>query len=261
VRAGRRRTRLVAALAAVLAAGLLGGCGNTVTGRGSAPTIDLGNRLQHAMDAVSSAHVELQAELAGVVVAASGDQKLNNGRTTAFALTEHILGAGATGVHTIKVVDVGGALYARLPTDLNPTEKPWVRINPGTTDPTLAPLAQALQQIQSSASLKQYALLARAASHLRDVGPSEANGVATELYSFGVLVGRLPASVPGAATLRASGVQSLPVQLWVDDQGRVRRLSESVTFAGQRMTTRVDLSRFDAPVTISAPPADQVATR
>jgi hypothetical protein len=245
----------------VLAAGALASCANTVGGSGSAPTLDLGTRLQHAMDAVSSAHVELQAQLAGVVVAASGDQKLAQGKTTAFVLTEHVAGAGTIGIDTIKVIDVDGALYAQLPVDLNPTDKPWVHIKPDTTDPTLAPLAQALQQVQESASLQQYALLARAASDLRDVGPSDANGIAAELYSFSVLVSRLPAAVPGAATLRAAGVQSLPVQLWVDDQGRVRRLSESVSFAGQQMTTRVDLSQFDAPVTISAPPADQVATR
>jgi len=252
---GPRRARL-AALAVLLAASVLTGCARTVDGTASAPSVELAARLQHAMDAVTSAHMELRVETVGLLIVASGDQRLDHAKTTAFALTEHILGLGE-----IEVIDVSGELYVKLPGDINPTDKPWVHIRPDTTDPTLVPLTQALQQVQDSASLRQYALLARSASTFRDVGPSDANGIATELYSLSVLVGRLPQSMPGAAVLRAGGVRSLPVQLWVDDQSRVRRISESISFAGQQTSTRLDLSQFDVPVTITAPPADQIATR
>jgi hypothetical protein len=181
---------------------------------------------------------------------------LKHGRVTAFAVTEDIPGAG-----DIKVIEIGNKLYARLPGTMNPTDKPWVHIRPDTTDPALMPLAHALQQIQQSASFRQYALFAQSASNFHDVGPSEANGIQAELYTFDVLVSRLPQNFPGAAALRAAGLQSLPVKLWVDDQDRVRRMTETLSVAGQQTSTRVDLSKFDAPVSISAPPADQVATR
>lgn len=250
-----------AALAALLVTGTLTGCAETVHGTGSAPSLELGKRLQHAMDAVTSVHLAMRVDSGGVVVTASGDQKLEHAKATAFALTEHILDPGTLGVDTIKVIMVGTTLYAHLPVQLNPTDKPWVHIRPDTTDPALAPLAQALQQVQQSASLRQYALLTQAASKFHDVGPSDANGVAAELYSFSVLVSRLPQSVPGAAALRAGGVRALPVQLWVDSQGRVLRISESISVAGQQTSTRLDLSKYDVPVSISAPPPDQVATR
>lgn len=225
-------------------------------GTASAPSVDLGNRLQHAMDAVTSAHVELRVQTGGLVVVASGDQKLNRAKPTAFSLTEHIAGLGE-----IKVIDAAGKLFVRLPARINPTAKPWVRIRPDTTDPTLAPLARALQQVQQSTSLRQYSAFAQSASDFHDVGRSEANGIQAELYTFDVLVNRLPQNLPGASALRASGLRSLPVKLWVDDQGRVRRMSETISMAGQQTSTRVDLSKFDVPVTISAPPPDQVATR
>ncbi|HEU5006617.1 MAG TPA: hypothetical protein VFT67_06580 [Jatrophihabitantaceae bacterium] len=251
-----RRCRALAACALLLAAVGITGCARTVNGTASAPSVDLGKRLQHSMDTVTSAHVEMRVDSGGLFVVASGDQKLNHAKPTAFSLTEHIGGLGE-----IKVIDADGKLYVHLPAHINPTAKPWVLIRPDTTDPTLAPLAQALQQVQQSTSLRQYAAFAQSASNFHDVGRSEANGIQAELYTFDVLISRLPQNLPGAAVLRRSGIHSLPVKLWVDDQGRVRRMSETISMAGQQTSTRVDLSKFDVPVTISAPPPDQVATR
>lgn len=251
-----RRRGARAACAVLLAAVGISGCARTVDGSASAPSVDFAKRLQHSMDAVTSAHLELRVDAGGLFVVASGDQKLNHAKPTAFSLTEHIAGLGE-----IKVIDADGKLYVHLPARVNPTDKPWVRIRPNTTDPALAPLAQALQQVQQSTSLRQYAAFAQSASNFRDVGRSEANGIQAELYTFDVLISRLPRNLPGAAVLRASGLHSLPVELWVDGQGRVRRMSETISIAGQQTSTRVDLSKFDAPVSISAPPPAQVATR
>ena len=38
------------------------------------------------------------------------------------------------------------------------------------------------------------------------------------------------------------------------------KFTEQVTVKGQQVATAVTLSNYDAPVTVTAPPADQVAT-
>lgn len=258
--AAPRRARSLAVLAILLAGfGLSGfalaGCARTVRGTAFAPSLALGDKLQHAMDAVTSVHLEMHIGIPQLQITASGDEKLDQGSAQAFVLTEYIPGAG-----DIKVIDIDNQLYAKLPGAMNPTSKPWVHIRPDTTDPALVPLAQALAQIQQSASLRQYSLFAQSASNFRDVGSSEANGIQCELYTFDVLISRLPQDLIGMAALRSARVRSLPIRLWVDDQGRVRRMTEALSVAGQQTSTRIDFSKFDAPVVISAPPADQVAT-
>jgi hypothetical protein len=248
--------RLIAATAiALLACAALSGCAQTVSGHPSSPAAELGARLQRGMSSAHSAHLVMLVGVGGETVRAEGDETFSHSSTTAFDLTESIPLTG-----TLRMILAGGKLYVRLPAALNPTDKPWVRVKANTTDPALVPLAQALQQVKASASLRQYSLFAHAAAGIRDVGPSAAHGIAAELYTFSVLVARLPQDVPGIAALRASGLRSVPVRLWVDDHSRVVRMIETVTAGGQQSSTQLDLSNYDEPVSISAPPAGQIAT-
>ena len=59
--------------------------------------------------------------------------------------------------------------------------------------------------------------------------------------------------------MTAAGVTALPMDLWVDRQGRLRKVAENLTVKGQRVATTIGIGQFDAPVTITPPPADQVA--
>lgn len=250
-----RRRRLLAALGTLAAAGALAGCAQTVQGHPSAPSLDFGSRLERAMATVTSAHVQLHLQAPGIEATSSGDEQLAGGKATAFDFTEQISGVGA-----LRVREVKGVLYVQLPADLNPTDKPWIQVDPSTTDPTLAQLAQALSTLQQSASVDQYTLLAQAAGGLTDLGTDTVSGVATEHYSYDVLVDRLPPGMPGASVLRAQGVHRIPVQMWLDGKNRLVRTLESMDFGGLQSFTNVTLSAFDEPVTIIAPPPDQVAT-
>ena len=59
------------------------------------------------------------------------------------------------------------------------------------------------------------------------------------------------------ARLVAAGVDALPVDVWLDRVGVVRRLVVAVDDAGS-MTTRFDVYDVDADVTVTPPAADQV---
>jgi hypothetical protein len=59
------------------------------------------------------------------------------------------------------------------------------------------------------------------------------------------------------ARLVAAGVNALPVDVWLDDAGVVRRLLVSLDEAGT-MTTRFDVYDIDADVVVTPPAADEV---
>jgi hypothetical protein len=63
------------------------------------------------------------------------------------------------------------------------------------------------------------------------------------------------------ATLKQAGVMKIPLDVWVDRQGRPVRLLETFTVKGQTLTTDFNISAINQPVTIAAPPASQVSTR
>ena len=59
------------------------------------------------------------------------------------------------------------------------------------------------------------------------------------------------------ARLVAAGIDALPVDVWLDDAGVVRRLRVSLDSAGT-MTTTFDVYDVGADVTVEPPPADRV---
>jgi hypothetical protein len=69
---------------------------------------------------------------------------------------------------------------------------------------------------------------------------------------------KLPAALPARQHMPASGVGTIPVQLYLDSTDRPVRVSDQVTVQGQKVATDVVFSRYDEPVTITAPPAGQV---
>jgi predicted small lipoprotein YifL len=58
--------------------------------------------------------------------------------------------------------------------------------------------------------------------------------------------------------LQQLGLSKIPVDAWVDGQGLLRRMSLSFALSTMSMTMSMDLSQFGTPVSITAPPADQV---
>ena len=154
---------------------------------------------------------------------------------------------------------VDGQTYVQLPAGLNPSDKPWLLISADSTNPIVQQLATSLQSVTSSSSLDQYTAFTEAAT-VKVVGPDQVDGADATHYALSVDVTKLPNDTPGRSDLLSAGLVTLPVDLWVDDHGRPVKVSEELTVQGQNVTTLVTLGNFDEDVTITAPPADQVAT-
>jgi LppX_LprAFG lipoprotein len=274
----RRNSRWIGALLTLPAACTLAACasstngqGSVAGGTGSAPSSPSSNGggggstptdaagLAHLMQTgvadVTSAHLSLEVN-AGQSLTGSGDETLSAGKLKSMDLTENLPG----GVGAIEIIIVDGKTYAKLPSSLNKTGKPYVLITTDSTDPTIKTLATSIDSALSSASLTSVTAFVTAADSVTVKGKQTVDGVQTTRYAVVVNISKLPADLPGKDELGSSGLSTLPVDLYIDGQGRPVQVSENFTVSGQSISTKVTMSNYNKPVTISAPPADQVGT-
>ncbi|MEU4655883.1 hypothetical protein AB0G32_18380 [Streptomyces sp. NPDC023723] len=163
-----------------------------------------------------------------------------------------------------RVVDQ--VLYQQVPDQQASAGKPWISVDLAKV---AAQQGLSTQQIGDPA---QTAAFAKAITDqdVAEVGPEQVGGVDTTHYKVSVDVSRLPAGELLAGQLGPT----LPMQVWLDDQGRLRRqqlditveapASASATAQGSaspqqlRMSTVMTFSDFGTEVDAEAPPAGQV---
>jgi hypothetical protein len=163
-----------------------------------------------------------------------------------------------------RVVDQ--VLYQKAPDQKTPGGKPWIRID-------LKKVAE--QQGVSSQQIGDPAQTAAYAKAITDkdvtkVGTEKIDGVNTTHYRVSVDVARLP----GGDQMSKQLGPTLPMQVWLDDEGRLRRQQIDMTVEAPasasakpnsaapqqlKMSTVMQFSDFGTNVDAEAPPADQVA--
>jgi hypothetical protein len=161
----------------------------------------------------------------------------------------------------------GNAFYMHLPDALArriPLGKSWMKID-------LAALAKSsgvdlkglTQPNQSNPADMLQALKAVGSS--RKIGTENIRGVATTHYRATIdpkkAVDRIPDKASAGALkqmLSTSGLTAIPIDVWIDRAGRVRRESMKFSAAGTGMDMTIEFTRFGVPVDTTPPPADQV---
>jgi hypothetical protein len=218
--------------------------------------VHLGAQLVQGLATARTAHIQLAVGVAGQALIANGKEKLNNGKLVALALAETIPQAGE-----LDLIIVNGRTYVKLPSALQTSSKPWVLVRPGSSNPTVQALATSLASSKESASLDSVTQFVTAAKSIKNLGSAKANGLPTTHYSIVVSVAKLPDSYPGKSTLIAGGLSTIPLQLFIDSNGRPVRVKETLSAQGQTIQTKINVTKYNQPVTIKAPPARQVSTR
>jgi hypothetical protein len=217
----------------------------------------LGGLMQTGIAGVTSAHIALDLTAAGQKVTGQGDEKLSAGKLVAMDITENLPSGGGA----LRLIIVNGKTYAKLPKSLNSgTTKPYVLVTPTSKNATVRSIASSINSALSSASIGSVGAFIKAAKSVKPVGTETIAGVQTTHYSVVVDVAKLPADLPGKDALVATGLKTLPIELNVDDKGRPIRVTENFKVSGQQVATVVTVSKYNVPVTITAPPASQVST-
>lgn len=207
---------------------------------------------------VTSAHITMSSRVGSqTVLTAQGDEKAAGGKLTAMSLDEQI------GSLHMTILLVDGALYVKLPSKLNKSGKPWQKATAGSSNPALRQLASTLSSLKQNASLDQYPAMAEAASSLKTIGTERINGAGATHYSMMVDVTKVHGSgVTQAAktALAKAKITKIPVEFWVDAHNRPVKMSEKFTLNGEVVSFEATVSKYNEPVTITAPAASQVST-
>lgn len=187
----------------------------------------------------------------------------------ALRLIEGEVGAGGGNA---KAVFVDSTVFYQLPPGALAGGRRWIQLDlQNVADASgldFGPLVQG-----SQADPTQYLLwLSALGPGITKIGEEDVRGVPTSRYRAAVDLNLLEEQAPpGKEAEWAAYVQTLrdrlglafiPVEVWVDDEGLVRRFNHEYGFSTEGTTAVVTTELFDfgTPVNVSAPPPDQVVT-
>jgi hypothetical protein len=176
-----------------------------------------------------------------------------------------------TGGEEAEVVFVDSVAYYRPPAGTLPGGKRWLRLDlqsvADASSLDVGPLVQAAQADPSQSLLWLGAL----GPEVTRLGEEEVRGVPTTRYGTEVVLGLLAGHAPPGQeaewrayveTLRGRlGLEAIPVEIWVDADGLIRRLRHELTFAAEGTSTAAttELYDFGVQVEAEAPSPDEVA--
>lgn len=166
-------------------------------------------------------------------------------------------------------VYAGDIIYMRLPalTKLLPGAKRWLRVDEGML------MEQGGTQFSAPDPVEFVEFLSAAGRDVEVLGEEEVRGVATTHYRATIAVDELPRAVDPEARaeveayarrLRQMGVEQIPLETWVDEEGVARRVSveyANMQANGREASVAFSLELFDlgAAVSIDLPPKSQVS--
>jgi hypothetical protein len=259
------RTRLIAGIAALATVALLAGCsgspahdaaatgtGNSSTGA-SGSTISVTALAQHldaALNQLTSAHLDVDA--GGLGGKSTADVALSGGHATASDV--HLTEQG----QPVEEITVGGTSYVKVPGASG--GKPWVQVSPTSGNPIAKALATGISVAGLTSSLGIVTDLVRSSSDLAVTGREQVGGGAATHYTMKLNPKRATGSSQLTGLLAVLGSSPVPVDLWLDGKDRPVKFTIHVSLGGVALPVTVQVSRFDAPVSIAAPPAGQIAT-
>lgn len=284
----RIAARWLAAPGMAAVALLAAACGSTPTAGASSHSTPPGTPLQIVLasvgrtEAVQSAAVDIDISvsgtpsLGGLVPAASG--------TAASPVSIHITGHGifdfstksgqmtiampATGktpAASIQLREIGDLLYLSSPgiaaLDGN---KPWVSVNSSDYLAKQGQSAGPLGGFSDGDPSQVLSMLRQLNGNVTEVGTAVIDGEVTTEYQStidlsGANKGSTSSTIISQQLAQAFGLTSLPIEVWIDGQGRARQVKTSFSLFGLTISALSHIGSFGTPVSVSAPPASQTA--
>lgn len=229
--------------------------------------------VQAFAEALTAANASVTSVKGSAVASLNGGEPLLNveyssvladGVATAMQMTNTTGGAQPI---TMEILLVDGKYYvggAQLLQQLGVTSGTWVELDKNSTNPLIAQLAAQMETQSQAQGSAQVAQMVQVAKTVEEVGPEDVEGVPTTHYRLTIDAAKaaeLGGASGSAGSAAAAEVGSdVPMDLWVDENGRTVQLSLELEVQGQVMTLAMKMYDYDVPVEITAPAADQIAT-
>ena len=177
----------------------------------------------------------------------------------------------------VEMITDGFVVYMRFPflQALQPDLKPWVKFDIRELGKEQGFDLGQLSQLNQNDPSQALQYLRAASEDVEEVGKEEVRGVETTHYRMAIDLRKVVERAPEEqrdqlrATIEqlieASGIETLPTEVWIDDDGLARRVRfayEGMHFApGQTgaMTMTMELFDFGVEVDVQPPPPEDVA--
>ncbi|HEX5404460.1 MAG TPA: hypothetical protein VFX16_19410 [Pseudonocardiaceae bacterium] len=247
-----------------IAAGLvaLTGCATTTSGV-AAPTVTTVNQLAELMSSKTSAartaHMNLDVQAAGQDITATGQVEFA-GADSKIEMSMRIPSLGAMSMDLI-----GSTMYMKLPAGVLPTDKPWVKFDPNGTDPVSKALSAIVSQEQQNVDPTKVLSQIAPASTITKSGKDTIDGQSTTRYAISVDTAKLlksnlisPQLRQALTTSKAKLPPHMNYVMWINSSSLPVRFTLTETISGQQVNLEMNYTDWGQPVSIQAPPADQV---
>jgi hypothetical protein len=194
------------------------------------------------------------------------------------SLLSQIAPEESTGDATVEIRIVGHAIYMKYPAAFAPlmgSQTPWLEIDLSQAAGALGLPEGALDQYQQNDPTQYLRYLTGVSSDVQTVGHEAVRGVDTTHYHATIDLAKGMSTVPDAARNKLGvdaqaldkmyaqlqkqlGSSTLPVDVWIDGSGRLRRLAMNMSTKDAGVGIEMELYDYGVAVHVEAPPADQV---
>ncbi len=204
---------------------------------GDLSTEEFANLMTAGIEATTTAKVVTRSETNGMVTVSEGVTDMS-GRTLASHMTMTMQG------QTTEMIMIDGDLYMKMP-----GSEGWTKMS--ASDAT----AGGVEETAFDPQALTQAFLGGLKS-VETIGEEDVNGVATTHYR---MVTDITAAMEALGSPEAAaGMDDITQDVWLDSEGRSVKSSYEMEMSGVTMKSETLMSDFGAPVTIEAPPADEV---
>ena len=168
----------------------------------------------------------------------------------------------------------GATIYMRIPIlkQLNPSLRPWVKIDLIQAGKTQGLDFGSFLQFGQGGDPTQALQYLRATGKLQKKGSDDVRGVEATHYSGSVDLKKVPDAAPANVReelrknvdrlIQLTGQRTIPVEVWVDSKGYIRRetYTNKLPIQGRKLDVEssLDLYDFGTPVVAPVPPAADV---
>lgn len=175
---------------------------------------------------------------------------------------------GALGAPRVETVLDSSGIFVKLPVTLLPASRPWLKLDLATLAATTGANFGSLGQLSSADPTQALAFLEGAASDMKKVGEESVRGASTTHYRGTLDLQKAaeeasPEARPAVQqAITALGTSKVPSDVWLDEEGRVRKLRLSIkpSSGSGSGNVEIELFGFGTPADVAVPPANQIST-
>ncbi len=249
----------------------LAACGSSqVASTDTAATLDAQQAVLQAgaKTQAKSARISFTGEMSGAVSGTMSGEGAFAGRQGRMTMDMELDGAGGAFSGRMEAIFDDLVLYMKFPpqiADQLPSGKEWVMFDLEELGRQQGIDFEQLMQVSGTDPSRSLGLLGAASPDFAAVGDENVRGVETTHYRGTVDLEKLAEDAPADARasyrriIELTGQKTVPVDVWIDDEGLTRRMRyEQKLPDGSSTTVTQELYDFGVEVDVEPPPASDV---